>query len=205
MITSIRAAGATLVLMGMVAAVPAAAVTIDFSAQAAGTIVSTQFAGLTFSLSGGPSTAPAPIIGYGFFDTALSLNNSGVFGLSTDGYPTGSLLTVDFAAPTSGISFTFNNYGTGNGSSASFYDAGNVLLGTLAIDVSNGLTPYSFGGTGVSRVVFDNATGGGGSWIFGVGQLTYGAVPETASWAMLIAGFGLVGAAARRRRVTVAA
>ena len=31
------------------------------------------------------------------------------------------------------------------------------------------------------------------------------AVPEPASWAMLIAGFGLVGAAARRRRITVAA
>jgi len=32
-----------------------------------------------------------------------------------------------------------------------------------------------------------------------------GAVPEPASWAMLIAGFGLVGAANRRRRITVAA
>ncbi|WP_310475831.1 PEPxxWA-CTERM sorting domain-containing protein [Sandarakinorhabdus sp.] len=32
-----------------------------------------------------------------------------------------------------------------------------------------------------------------------------GAVPEPASWAMLIAGFGLVGAAARRRRAVVAA
>lgn len=32
-----------------------------------------------------------------------------------------------------------------------------------------------------------------------------GAVPEPASWAMLIAGFGLVGAAARRRRAAVAA
>ena len=30
-------------------------------------------------------------------------------------------------------------------------------------------------------------------------------VPEPASWAMLIAGFGLTGAAMRRRRVTVAA
>jgi hypothetical protein len=36
----------------------------------------------------------------------------------------------------------------------------------------------------------------------GVGTL---AVPEPASWAMLIAGFGLVGAAARRRRTVVAA
>ena len=32
-----------------------------------------------------------------------------------------------------------------------------------------------------------------------------GAVPEQASWAMLIAGFGLVGVAARRRRAAVAA
>jgi hypothetical protein len=32
-----------------------------------------------------------------------------------------------------------------------------------------------------------------------------GAVPEPASWAMLIAGFGLVGAVARRRRTVVAA
>ena len=32
-----------------------------------------------------------------------------------------------------------------------------------------------------------------------------GAVPETASWAMLIAGFGLTGAAMRRRRSAVAA
>jgi hypothetical protein len=205
MIMSLRAAGATLLLLGAVAAAPAAATTIDFSAQAAGTIVTSQFAGLTFSLSGGPSAAPAPIIGYGFLDTVLSLNNSGVFGLNTNGYPTGSLLTVDFAAPTSGISFTFNNYGTGNGSSASFYDAGNVLIGSLALDGIGSLTPYSFAGTGVSRVVFNNATGGGGSWIFGVGQLTYGAVPEAASWAMLIAGFGLVGAAARRRRMVVAA
>jgi hypothetical protein len=34
---------------------------------------------------------------------------------------------------------------------------------------------------------------------------TAGAVPEPANWAMLIAGFGLVGAVARRRRTAVAA
>ncbi len=34
---------------------------------------------------------------------------------------------------------------------------------------------------------------------------TFAPVPEAASWAMLIAGFGLVGAAARRRRIAVAA
>jgi hypothetical protein len=35
--------------------------------------------------------------------------------------------------------------------------------------------------------------------------INLGAVPEPSSWAMLIAGFGLVGAAARRRRVAAAA
>jgi hypothetical protein len=35
--------------------------------------------------------------------------------------------------------------------------------------------------------------------------INLGAVPEPSSWAMLIAGFGLVGAAARRRRVATAA
>ncbi len=205
MIMSLRAAGATLLLFGTIAAAPATAVTIDFSAQAEGTIVTSQFAGLTFSLSGGPSLATAPIIGYGFLDTVLSLNNSGVFGAGTDGYPTANQLIIDFAAPSSGISFGFNNYGAGNGSSASFYDIGNVLIGSIAVDTSGALANFSFGGSGVSRVVFDNATGGGGNWIFGLSQLTYGAVPETASWAMLIAGFGLVGAAARRRRAVVAA
>lgn len=38
----------------------------------------------------------------------------------------------------------------------------------------------------------------------GPGQQPIGAVPEPASWAMLIAGFGLVGARLRRRRVQLA-
>lgn len=46
------------------------------------------------------------------------------------------------------------------------------------------------------------------SWAFdilNVENATQGGVPEPASWAMLIAGFGLTGAAMRRRRATVAA
>jgi hypothetical protein len=35
---------------------------------------------------------------------------------------------------------------------------------------------------------------------FGIDDISYNVVPEPATWAMLIAGFGLVGAAARRRR-----
>jgi len=39
----------------------------------------------------------------------------------------------------------------------------------------------------------------------GVTSLTYTAVPEPAMWAMMIAGFGLVGAARRRQRIALAA
>lgn len=43
------------------------------------------------------------------------------------------------------------------------------------------------------------------SLLDGVSAQAVAGVPETASWVMLIAGFGLVGAAARRRRQTVVA
>lgn len=50
-------------------------------------------------------------------------------------------------------------------------------------------------------------TGGGNIGIADLaqGEGTFGAVPEPASWAMLIAGFGLVGSMARRRRLAQAA
>ena len=50
-----------------------------------------------------------------------------------------------------------------------------------------------------------NAAGDGGQAFAIGGALSAGAVPEPASWAMLIAGFGLVGAAARRRTAVLAA
>lgn len=66
-------------------------------------------------------------------------------------------------------------------------------------------TKYTLNFTGTARSIvlggsgsyFDNVTFGAG------GGPATGSVPEPASWAMLIAGFGLTGAAMRRRRVAV--
>ena len=65
-----------------------------------------------------------------------------------------------------------------------------------------------FGVTSTNRIkAIDFGPGGGTSrsGSFAIDNLSVGAVPEPASWAMLIAGFGVVGAAARRHRNAVAA
>jgi hypothetical protein len=64
-------------------------------------------------------------------------------------------------------------------------DAGNYRLG--------------FGVTNWTDTAFDSGMAYAGVFVDGN---PVGEVPEPASWAMLIAGFGMVGAAARRRRVT---
>ena len=53
---------------------------------------------------------------------------------------------------------------------------------------------------------FGHPGGGGGSrWGTYIAQIDAGAIPEPSSWAMLIAGFGIVGAASRRQRRAAAA
>jgi hypothetical protein len=86
---------------------------------------------------------------------------------------------------------------------------------------------YAHGGTTFDRVVFDQVTGGGyesdnhtvgiwrsagGTWVPTPGSVPLQnavpnalAVPEPAAWSVLLAGFGMVGAALRRRRHVVAA
>ena len=56
---------------------------------------------------------------------------------------------------------------------------------------------FDFGNDRVNQVVF-SATGDA----FEFDNIAAGAVPEPATWAMLIAGFGMVGASMRRRKMT---
>lgn len=122
---------------------------------------------------------------------------------------------MDYAAGfTNGFSFF---YASNSEASVTVYDGvggtGNVLATlALAINYSDTCsfcvwTPIgvSFAGIGKSidfaggadHVAYDNITFGS--------AIAGGGVPEPASWAMLIVGFGLVGAATRYRRVAVAA
>lgn len=78
----------------------------------------------------------------------------------------------------------------GNGSTA-LYDLSTG--GFWGITSTSGIASITFGPAGsVSQ---------GGS--FGIDNLTIGAVPEPATWVMLVAGFGMVGYGIRRRPVNV--
>jgi PEP-CTERM motif len=94
------------------------------------------------------------------------------------------------------------------------YDDQSKLTAPAAHDFVGSVGPnYSAGAGNYSAFVFDHACGifycqpGGGesaiNYAFridtGGGGVGVGGVPEPASWAMLIIGFGLVGATARRR------
>ncbi|GGE00190.1 hypothetical protein GCM10011529_02970 [Polymorphobacter glacialis] len=175
----------------------AGAATIDFSALAAGTAVTNQFAGVSVSLLGGVDNGPAIVADV--FGEGLALTNS-----TTTYYPTAHTVNFAFGSGASDISFVYNNFGGGNGSSFSAYN-GATLVSSGALDATWGYFSTNVTGSGITSLVLSNNNSTG--WQFGVTSLSFtaGAVPEPQSWAMLIAGFGLVGAAMRRRSAALAA
>lgn len=66
---------------------------------------------------------------------------------------------------------------------------------------SHGSFVLGAGSHSITGVATSSPTGSGGAFI----ELTKAAVPEPAAWAMMIAGFGMVGQMVRRRRSAVAA
>lgn len=195
---------------------------------AAGTSAS---AAIVTSLPGGVAlTLPAsqfssgPVVFSGV--TYTSTNNSvlgytGGYGFSSNGFwngtppmiglDTGSgTFTLVFATPLSGFLGQLNwtvGFSGGNGT-VQAYDAGGTLLETLTVENgANAATPngyYGFSRTAgdIAKITFSNEYIG----VRDITTIAGAAVPEPASWAMLIAGFGLTGAAMRRRRsVAVAA
>ncbi len=105
-------------------------------------------------------------------------NGSGAFSTSFSGGNT----DVDF------LSATFNGQAV-------------TLTGTDALEFG-GLTGVAIMAGAVNELIINYTSGGLGSY---GGNLTFtpGAVPEPASWALMIGGFGMVGGTLRRRRARV--
>lgn len=118
-------------------------------------------------------------------------------------------LTVDFTAPVSSLSF--QAAGDDAASTISYtlhFGGGGTSGGSFVLDgVFSSLQTFSFGALGnIVKLDLSDNDGSGlvyDNFIFTVGR-GGGAVPEPATWAMMIGGFALAGAAMRRRVAKVA-
>ena len=183
--------------------VQAATVDIDFSSYAVGTAFSTQIAGVTFSLMGGPGTHGAPVTdGWG---------NGGLSNSDTGDYPTAAILDVKFSGPARNINFNFENYSsTASGNGATYYAAYSATGALLESAAVGGGGYFALASSGIVDLQFNNNSGNADSWLFDVRTLhadvaTVSAVPEPETYAMLLAGLGLTGFMARRKYVKAAA
>jgi PEP-CTERM motif len=186
-----------------------------FTSQTFSTFVLETFDGATrpgYTRSGGIVLGPAPLTD-SVGGTGNSLYSNGATSLSFDFTP--YLLSNGVLPNRAGIVWTDVGYQFGEccGSFVGVaevrfeaFDQNNISLGTriatLGDGVANGSTAEDrfFGASnagGISRLVIAMPT----SDDWEVDHLQFGtAVPEPASWAMLIIGFGLVGAVARQRQ-----
>ena len=175
----------------LTAAVAAHATTIDFTVLTGGTAVTNQYAGVVFSLQGGPDSSGSPTIGYG----ALTNTNTGE-------YPTANILDMAFTSPASGISFYFTNWGSNGTTTYTAYDASASVVDTGNISGygGDGFDLVTVGGSGIVDLQINNGAGPDNNWEVGVASLTFSgsAVPEPASLALV--GAALIGLACLRRQ-----
>jgi hypothetical protein len=192
-------------------AVHASVLDFNFNSFASGTAVTTQVEGVAFSLIGGPGPTTAPTAG----------NSTGGFRLLTNsvtagGYPTANILQVTFANLVSDLSFDFYNAGWGSSASRgqsffSAFDSFGSLLETGSLFASqSGVTNFALASGGVKTLQFNNSTNGTQSWWFGLAGVratedAVSPVPEPETYAMLLAGLGLMAGIARRRKKQLAA
>jgi len=175
------------------------ATNIDFRTLPAYTSVTNQYAGVTFSLSGGADGGAPQIAYYTNWGPA-----TGGLSNSTNGgaYPTANRLVATFSQPVSGVKFVFDNEGYNGGNYFAALDSGNNVIASGALDVYDFYNGQSFDlstYSGISSIYWDN--GGSTSWTQSLVTLSFnqGSVPEAATWAMMVLGFGTVGLSMRRR------
>lgn len=211
------------VATALMAAVPASATTITFDTLPNGTVVAdntligSQYAslGVVFSAVLGTDTTVLPVA-TSYSAGPAGPNYSGNFlGNAPNGAPFTTtpvfqitprydILRLTFTGGANNISLSLNNFSLVGRTTFNAYDANGLLLQTFTTNAGNGWDIRSLSVNNVARLDLLNNVFNGSPTFFGIDQLNFtlnaSAVPETATWGMMIAGFGMMGAALRTRR-----
>lgn len=207
---------------------PATAAVIDFDVLPDGTtlpagaetLISDQYAslGVTFTGIYADGSVSAPVAtnyaggpeGPNYQRNYLGNAETGAPFVTTPTFeltPRFEILRLDFATGADDISFSHNNFALVTTTTFNAYDEAGNLLESFTVNSGNGWQVREIDSDGVYRLDMLASPGGIDFSFFGIDNLTFTAgevvspaVPEPASWAMMIAGFGLVGAATRRQR-----
>jgi len=145
-----------------------------------------------FYITSGTPTSPSITANFGNgYSTATSFDDSFLFTIPQDGLGSGSIST-SFSGAVNQLTITglwINDQSfdvPANGSGQFFAVSDIPILNGVLNTIRVTGTTSSLGGT-----------------YSGTATFTASAVPEVATWAMMFSGFGLVGAAMRRRRTSV--
>jgi hypothetical protein len=183
------------------------AAVVSTSASAATTMDGTFAA----SIIGISSDTPSIDLGSVLTNTNFTVVGSATGDLNGS---TGTFLTVTPFTATDGAAYSFTStLGNFTGTLSDVLSAGPVSSRVLTAYALGTFTPagsFSSFAAGPASLTFsftqNNANGAvSGGFTMSTPPVPAPGVPEPAAWAMLIAGFGLTGAAMRRRRIAVAA
>ncbi len=166
---------------------------ITFDGAAAGEYAAYSDKGVTFTSD----------TGHMFIDSAF-INAYNTFGVNSlhNCYcaDTFGAVTMTFASPVSGFGFFWGASDTQWTLSA--YDASSTLIESFLLPITHASDAGDFVGIKDPGIKFAVLSGASGDYIFidnvtGIG----GGVPEPATWALMLGGFGLIGATLRRRLI----
>ncbi|MDO6414818.1 PEPxxWA-CTERM sorting domain-containing protein [Sphingomonas sp. BIUV-7] len=206
------AAASSACLLIAVSAAPAATVDVDLSGATSGSVVTgvgasfaQTFLGQTaagIGITGSP-TNPLTLrsnglVGVVFWDPFVAPASKSLLSQPGNAAPLSALL--DSAAD--GLSFTSGTADGNTSFSIDFFSATGALVDSRAVTTVSGYANYSFSGLTpfAGFTIFDNTdTFGLRFQNFSYNSVS-SSVPEPASWALMVAGFGAIGGALRNRR-----
>lgn len=174
----------------------AQATIIDFN-TAPDAVASYTISGVTFTAEGGGT----------LYSTTFGPTPNGTRGLIAQGNSAFVPTRATFAGGATSVSIDLGDFNSD--ADALFlwlYDAGNVLLASASANIPasfTGLVTLSASASGTAYAVFGGVGFNNESNVYG-DNFTFdgGAVPEPAAWALMLVGFGGLGAALRSRRRT---